>query len=400
MKKFFSLALCLAAVCSMSAQKQNVDQAAKLSGKSDKLAEARELIKAAMEDPETKNDARTYFVAGKIELDAFDNGYKAQMINPDNANTDEMGQQLLNAYGYFLQALPLDSVPDAKGSIKPKFSKDIVSKLAGHHQDFGNAGVNFFNSKKFYPQAYEAFMIYSDMPSLPFMGKSAPAVAPEDIATFYFNAGLSAYSGNAVDKAAAAFKKAREAGYPAEEPYIYEIASWQNIAQTDEARTEEAKKNIFAAAKAGYDKFGLQNPLFMNNMINSMVSDGNTAAAIDLLTQEITAHPDNAVLYGLRGYVNDRAGNDDASEADYLKAASMPDVDFETLKNASKKIARIGTMKWANIEGATEAQRNEIKTHYFDKAMEIADKAANINPNDDDLNYVIENIQYALDTYF
>ncbi|MDE5796425.1 MAG: hypothetical protein K2H75_04890, partial [Muribaculaceae bacterium] len=301
---------------------------------------------------------------------------------------------------YFLQALPLDSVPDAKGSIKPKFSKDIVSKLAGHHQDFGNAGVNFFNSKKFYPQAYEAFMIYSDMPSLPFMGKSAPAVSQEDIATFYFNAGLSAYSGNAVDKAATAFKKAREAGYPAEEPYIYEIASWQNIAQTDEARTEEAKKNIFAAAKAGYDKFGLQNPLFMNNMINSMVSDGNTAAAIDLLSQEITAHPDNAILYGLRGYVNDRAGNDDASEADYLKAAAMPDVDFETLKNASKKIARIGTMKWANIEGATESQRKEIKTRYFDKAMEIADKAANINPNDDDLNYVIENIQYALDTYF
>ncbi len=400
MKKFFSLALCLAAVASMSAQKQNVDQAAKLSGKADKLTEARELIKSAMENPETKDDARTYFVAGKIELDAFDNSYKAQMINPDNVNTDEMGQQLINAYHYFLQALPLDSVPDEKGNVKPKFSKDIVSKLAGHHRDFGNAGVNFFNSKKFYPQAYEAFMIYSDMPSLPFMGKSAPVVPQEDIATFYFNAGLSAYSGNAVEEAAKAFKKSREAGYSAEEPYIYEIASWQNIAQTDEARTDEAKNNILAAAKAGYDKFGLQNPLFMNNMVNSMVSDGKNDEAIALLTQEISAHPDNAILYGLRGYVNDRAGNDDASEADYRKAASLPDVDFETLKNASKKIARIGTMKWANIEGATEAQRQEIKTRYFDSAMEIADKAANINPNDDDLNYVIENIQYALDTYF
>lgn len=53
MNRFLSLALCLAAIGSVSAQKANVDQAAKLSGKTDQLNQARNLIKQAMENPET-----------------------------------------------------------------------------------------------------------------------------------------------------------------------------------------------------------------------------------------------------------------------------------------------------------------------------------------------------------
>lgn len=54
MNRFLSLALCLAAIGSVSAQKANVDQAAKLSGKTDQLNQARNLIKQAMENPETQ----------------------------------------------------------------------------------------------------------------------------------------------------------------------------------------------------------------------------------------------------------------------------------------------------------------------------------------------------------
>lgn len=41
MKKILTMALALGAVASMSAQKATVDQAAKMSGKLDKVAEAR-----------------------------------------------------------------------------------------------------------------------------------------------------------------------------------------------------------------------------------------------------------------------------------------------------------------------------------------------------------------------
>ena len=86
--------------------------------------------------------------------------------------------------------------------------------------------------------------------------------------------------------------------------------------------------------------------------------------------------------------------------ADYKKAASLPGVDFETLKNAAKKIFKVGTQKWNNIEGATPEQRNAIKTEYFQYAKDITDKAKGMNADDSDLNYVIENIDYALETFF
>lgn len=114
----------------------------------------------------------------------------------------------------------------------------------------------------------------------------------------------------------------------------------------------------------------------------------------------ISQNPENASLYGLRGYVNDRKGDDDASVEDYKKAASLPDVDFETLKNASKKIFKVGTQKWNKIEGATPEQRQEIKTKYFQYAKDITEKAKAMKADDSDLNYVIENIDYALETFF
>ena len=109
MKKMLTMALCLAAVASAGAQKANVEGAKKLSGKFDKIEEARNLIKQAMQNPETQNDANTYYVAGKIEFDAYDKGLQAAMINPEDpsANPEAMAQELLNGYDYFLKALQI-----------------------------------------------------------------------------------------------------------------------------------------------------------------------------------------------------------------------------------------------------------------------------------------------------
>lgn len=405
MNRFLTLALCVAAIGTASAQKANVDQAAKLSGKTDQLNQARSLIKQAMENPETQNDARTYYIAGKIEFDAYDNATKAKMINPNDASAQgtAMADELLQGYKYFLKALPLDSLPDEKGKVKPKFSKDMIGKIGGHANDFFTAGADYFNNKDYYPQAYEAFMIYGDLPESGMLGKMAELIDPSQIATSYFNAGLSAYSGNAVDESAKAFRKARLAGYDDPNCYIYEIACWQSIAQKDESRMKEVQSKILDVAKAGNEKYGLAQPIFINNMINSIVTDGKIDEALAELNKIIEANPDNANLYGLRGYVYDRAEKDTESEADYRKAASLPDVDFETLKNASKKIFRVGTSKWNNLEGVspeTTAARQDIKTNYFETAKQIAEKAQAMQPDDSDIQNVLESINYALETYF
>ena len=403
MKKLMTFALCFAAIGSMSAQKANVDAAKKLSGNSDKISEARSLIQQAMENPETANDAQTYFIAGKIEFDAFDKDFSNSMINPANVDNIRMGENLLNGYNNFLKALPLSAVPNEKGKVDTKTPKNIVNIIKGHANDYFRAGADFFNGQKVYPEAYEAFIIYADLPEQDFMQGEKLEIPDADRGTAYFNAGLAAYSGNEIFKSADAFRKARNVGYDDKQAYVYEIACWQVAAQRDSTMEETAKVKILEVAEQGYKKFGMEEPVFINNIVNFLVTDEKYDEAVAKVTELINENPDNAGLYGLRGFVYDRKGDDEASVNDYRKAVSFEEVDFETLKNAGKKIYRAGADKWNSIEGNSEAARAarmDVKTNYFEAAKAIADRAKSQKADDSDLDYLIENIDYALTTFF
>ncbi|MDE7181012.1 MAG: hypothetical protein K2N88_07450 [Muribaculaceae bacterium] len=402
MKKILTLALCLGAVGAMNAQKATVDQAAKLSGKIDKIADARNLIQQAISNPETAEQARTYYVAGKIEFDAFDEAFKKLAINPNDAavNKIDMGNELVNGYNYFILALPLDSVPNEKGEVKPKMSKDMVGKINDHHNDYFSYGGELFNNKHYYPEAYNAFMIYGDVTKQPWADKRVKAVPDSVVALAYHYAGIGAYSGSALQEAVKAFEKARLAGINDPQNYVYEIASWQNLAMRDSTLETQAKNQIREIAEHGYRVFGIKNPLFLNNLINSMLQDQKYDDAIAMIDSQISATPDKAFLYGLRGYVNDRKGDETASLSDYRKAASFDDADIETLKNASKKIYTAGTHIWNNIEGNDRDKRMEVKTDYFEAAKAIAERAQALDAADTDVQYILDNINYALETYF
>lgn len=400
MKKLLSLMLTIGVAAPLFAAPNTPVTLAK---KTKDLSEARSLIQQALNDPEYNQQAETYYVAGMIELDAYDNAFKTKMINPDDpsAAVDVMGEELLNAYNYFLKALPLDSLPNEKGQIKPKFSKDILNKIKGHQNDFFDMAAAYYNNKEYYPQAYQAFLIYSDIPT-EVVTNDASIVNPEQIATSYFNAGLAASQGGNPEASAAAFKKARLAGYAQPEATIYEIACWQTIAQQDESRADEVQSHIMEAAQAGIDKFGLEQSIFINNLINSLVSANRTDEALNKLNSLIDQNPESANLYGLRGYVYDRLENDDLSEADYRKAASLSTADFDTLKNASNKLYRVGTAKLNALEGtaADASAREDIKNNYFLQAQKYAQQANEMQPGDPYIQNILDSIDYAVTTFF
>ncbi len=403
MKKLMTFALCFAAIGSMSAQKANVEAAKKLSGKPDQIGEARTLIQEAMQNPETSYDAQTYYIAGKIEFDAFDKDLTSSMINPASVDNLKMGENLINGYNNFVKALPLDLNPNEKGKIKPRFTKEILGKIKGHANDYFKAGADFFNAQKYYPEAYESFMIYADMPEQEFMKEEKFELPATDRGTAYFNAGLAAYSGKEIFKSADAFRKARGVGYDDKQAFIYEIACWQEAARQDSTMEETAKEKIMQIAEEGDQKYGIEEPIFINNVVNFLVTDGKYDEAIEKVSALIASNPGNAGLYGLRGFVYDRNGNDDASISDYRTCVTLDGVDFETLKNAAKKIYRVGADKWNSIEGNSEearAARLDVKINYFEAAKAITDKAKAMNPADGDLDYLIENIDYALTTFF
>lgn len=402
MKKIFAFALCLAAVASAGAQKSVVDQAKKSAGKD--LEGARALIQQAIANPESANDPYTYFVAGTIEWNAYKNAKNKLAINPNDEKVDKnaMAKQLVDGYNYFMKMMPLDQLPNEKGQVKPKYTGKVTGQILGNYDDFFNVGAIAYQDKKYYPDAYEAFMIHGDIPALPAFADKFTNFPDSLRTTSYFNAGLSAWAGDKVPEAAVAMKKAIDTGYDQPEAYIYEIAAWQRMAQADSTLQADADLAIREAAEAGFNKFGLTQPLFINNLINSMVSANKNEEALAKLNDLIDQYPDSPDLYSLRGFVNDRLGNDAGSEADYRKAAEMPNANFEILKVAANKLIRIGTAKVNETDRTNKAAWNAIRDNYFTPAKAMLEKAieANKGQADSDINYLLDNVNYALDNYF
>lgn len=401
MKKIFVFALCFAAVGAMSAQKKVLDQVMKKLG----TKEATELLKQAAQDPETANTARYYYAAGKNEFKAGDEIIKPRLLNP-NAEVDELAaaKRFLAGYKYFMEAIPLAGKPDEKGKQDTKALDDMASILVGHLNDFYSAGVTGFNTKNYYPEAYEGFMIFGDLPTENYIGKYKKNLAVPDSVrgVSYFNAGRAAYAGKAIDQSANAFRKAIECGH-GKDAYIFEIACWQYISKEDSLREVEAQNKIAEVAQMGYEKLGVQDPVFLQNLVNIYIHQGKVEPAIELVNKELVANPEMSQLYGLLGFIYDRMDKPEESEAAYRKGASLPNADVETLKNAGKKIFRNGTERWDKIEGDTDAANKEraiVKKDYFEASKIILERAKKLAPQDTSIDYILDNINYALESYF
>lgn len=401
MKKILMLALCAATVSGAFAQKQAVADAKKLSGKIDKIEEARELIQGAMKNVETSNAAETYYVAGNIEWDAYDKARALQMINPEDPAVDPaaMATQLINGYNYFMQALPLDSLPNEKGQVKPKHSKKIHEKIVDHAQDFYTAGANAYNKHMYYPEAYQAFWVCSNIPG--------EIVDKQTRALSSFYAGLCAYTGKELEKAIEAFRQARQYGYEHDEPnkkdmaYRYEIECWRNLAQNDPSLEATAQNQIYETALEGNEIFGLEYPYYFTTIVNYLATQNKFDEALNLINENINTNPETAILYALRAYVENRKGDTNSAEADYRKAASFEKSDFDTLKFACRFMTNRGREIWSSAEGNSEedsAKRKNAYENYWEYAKEIGEKACKLNPSDEELNNILDNVDYLLET--
>ena len=147
-KVLLSMALCAAATAAF-AQKSAVNQAQSIAkSQNADYAEARSLIKGALDNAETKNDAKTWYVAGFVEDQQFSNERTKQMLGqqPDEA---KMYEALGAILPYFKKAYELDQQPNEKGKVKPRFTKDIKGILGANHVYYINGGAYYFDQKDY-----------------------------------------------------------------------------------------------------------------------------------------------------------------------------------------------------------------------------------------------------------
>lgn len=390
MKKYFIMALCAATVITVGAQKKAVKDAKKLIGKTDKIEDARSLIKGAFTDPETATDPETYFTAAEIEWGAYDKAKNALKVNPQDASIskDVMADQLANGLSYYQKAIELEATAP-----KQKLTNKIKNEIASHVNDFYEVGAVRYNSQKYYPEAYEAFKYFADN-----------SQAPDTVrAMGYFYAGVSAYSANHLNESLQAFADAVNNGYSNPNGIIYQIGCLEGIAAKDSTLENECKQKRLALAKEGYDKFGIQVPFFISNIVDSYNAQGKSAEAHKTIDDAMASYPDNSLLYGLRGWLNGVEGKDAESLADYQKAVSLPDVSSDILFKAAHKYYTFGTNLLGSLDPKVSdysEKKKELKNQYFLPALELANKAMEASKEASEknrINNLIQQINYGLD---
>jgi tetratricopeptide (TPR) repeat protein len=179
MKKrvLFSMALMLIAGMTY-AQEKNVKEAKSIaSGTSPKTADfekAESLMNEALVNPETKDDAETWNIAGFVQK-RWNEEERKKPILKQEFDTLKFYNTALDMCKYFLKCDELAQIPNEKGKIKNKYRKanteSIKAELGGNGGLYGG-GVYAYNDRKDPQLALKFFGGYIDVATDPMLESS------------------------------------------------------------------------------------------------------------------------------------------------------------------------------------------------------------------------------------
>ena len=308
-KVLFTVALCVAATASF-AQKKAVSEAQSIAkGQNPDFNEARTLIKGALENPETKDDAKTWFVAGSIEDSQFSNERTKQVLG-QQPNEPVMYDALSNILPYFEKAHELDQMPNAKGKVKPKYTKDIKSILSANHVYYINGGAYYFDQKD-YKKAYDFFEQYLKISDLPMFKGEPTAERDSNFMTVQFYAAVAATQLQDSKLAIAALERAKSMDYRANDVYQYLCYEYEQAKDT---------VNLEKTLEEGMQKFP-EEQYYLMSLINNYIYSNRNDKAIEYLNTAIAKEPNNAQLYDVMGRVYETGLKDYANAEKYFSKA-------------------------------------------------------------------------------
>ena len=192
MKKLFSITAMLLIATMCFSQKANVSKANKLSNAMENpdFDTAIDLIEQALKDETTKNDPNTWAVAANVYSRIINYEYEKPLLGTGSTDRERQQESAYRAYDYYLKAVELEAIPDAKGKVGTKHTKKAAQDLAW----FFNSGwlVNYGASEGQvgnYATAIKAFEKHLSIPDLPFVATFVKEKPPkkENNDSLYWN---------------------------------------------------------------------------------------------------------------------------------------------------------------------------------------------------------------------
>jgi tetratricopeptide (TPR) repeat protein len=396
-KLFLTLGLCIA-VSVAYGQKRAVADALRLATDAQpNIGEARTKIKAALENAETKNDPKTWFTAGKIESIVIDGEISKQIVTAKQPDEAVLYGALENLYPYFLKAYELDNLPNEKGKIKPKYTKDMRIILKADLPYYINAGAYFFEKQDF-KKTYHFFNEYveiSDSKLLKEEEKAKKTNDPVPVDSNYIMANhYAAVASSQLNDPALAFaamKRARTQDYKQEEIIQYLAEEYKNAKDT---------ANFEITLGEGLALFPKE-AYFLFNLINTYIQTGRNEKALEHLNMAIAGDPNNANLYDVAGRIYESNLKDSEKAEEYfIKSVELDGENAETQSNLGRIYFNqaVNQVDVANsIQDAKKYNEEKEKAHeFFRKALPYFEKSLQLNPDVQETKVALRNIYYNL----
>ncbi len=390
MKKIILALFLVVSFTSSFAQKANVSKAKnKALMDNPDFAGAREAILPALQDPTTKNDPYTWYVAGLIGNKENDVLYQKALLN-QKFDSDEKGKAILESYNYFLKADSLDLLPNAKGKVKPRFEKDIKAKIKDYYTTQQNLiayGAYLYENKK-YADAVNAFDVYLQIPKLTLMNHEIPMDSTYNKISYY--TAIAASYANMHDKAISILENLKDKNY--ETLTVYELLY-------QEYQTKKDTVNFVKTLKDGFDKYPNE-PWFLQNLINYFIYSGKTKDALTYLNTAIEREPKNPQYHYVKGNLDESFGNTDEAIKDFNLAIQLD----STLADAYAGLGRLYYNKAVKVlENANNLKDNkqvvveQTKAQgFFQQSVPFFQKAAQLKPKEIEYKRTLKTLYYRL----
>ena len=377
-KTLFLVALTLVSVA-CAAQKSNVRKAENLAlAESPDFAGARTAIQAALENDETKDQAKTWYVAGLIGYQQNQNEYYKMQLNKGGKDWVQRGTAVLESYNYWLRAdqIAMTPVYDKKGKAKydTRTRRQIAEKMVEYYER--GELINYANelaTKEDYAKAYEAFKAYISLPDLEMMQeRSLQSRMPKDTTYYDFvlNTGWSAFN-------AKMYKEAIEVFRGLMDKDVRPVVSAQFIYQSYINLNDSAQANAFL--DECIDRFPGE-AWFLQNRLNNLVNAGQMDGALALIDKALASDEQvqylilKASIYDMQGRfeeaigVYDRAMQLDPQNADVWYSYGVVYVEMANKLNDEASYMSTKDFNKARVQ-INETLKKALP--YFEKAYEL-----------------------------
>ncbi len=354
------------------------------------MAKVIDIVTPAFTNPETQNMAQTYYIPGKAAFNEYDNLFSLKAFNrlPEGGQAT-MGANLIKGFEFFSKALPLDSVPNEKGKIKTKYSKDIISTIAGHYNDYNNNAIALWEIKD-YQSAYKCWSIYLEMSYNPEKYKGINVPNDTLLSEITYNQALAAWQAKDSKGSLEAFIKAKERGYDKKQIYDFAISVANELGDT---------ATILSLAYEALPKYGKEDPTYIRFIINDYLNKKDYTSARNAINEAITADPNNAEYYVVLGVIYENESNRAEAQKAYKKAIELNGesefANFYYGKSLCDDAYEASDKSPSDTNQLTDYFNNSIKP-LFEEAAIYLEKANQINPDNLDVLRYLENVYYNL----